>query len=298
MVLPLVAVAAGSAIAGGAAAAFGKKRKAPKIDIAQLLQTIRSGATKQRDIASQASPLLDKRLTEFSEGTRGAFGQFRTEAEKNIDSGVQNLRSLRDVQGSELARTLQERAFRPVRAATDFVRQNLSSTGTGASQQLLAQPTLQASQSFQEGIRDLSSQILSGEIDLTNQANQQKLSLIEAQFGVEKGIFSTVLKFGNQADKDLIRELLSIQDQQTANELGVFGLSASSNVASRSADQRAAADRERELFGIGGNLLGTIFAGQGGQGGGGSSEVTDIRLSPPGAVRESFRAKLPSFNNL
>lgn len=287
-------------IAAGIAAApalFGKKRKAQAPDISRLLGSIKSGADRQRQIAAGLEPKLQKRLDTFRTGSREVFGQFKEGASRQIDVGRESLSELRNVQGSELARTLQERSFRPVRGATEFVRQNLATVKSGAANEALAAPTIEAQRQFGTALNDLTSQILQGDIDLADQANRQKLSLIETELGFEKDILSTIFKTGTQADKDLISEFLSIQRQQTANELQAIQFAESGRLAADSANARASAEREAALFGVGGNLAGTLF-GNIGRGSSPNEGVLSTQVEPQtdGSGRFGFPGNRLSVN--
>lgn len=259
---------AGAAISAGVGL-LGKKRKAPRIDTASLLSTIRSGSDRQREIASGRSSKFQQDLTQFGTDARGSFGSFKTDATTQIAAGKEALSDIRNVQGSRLGRTLQENAFRPVRGATEFIRQNLGSTRTGAANEALSAPVIQAQQQFGQALNDLTSQLQQGEIDLTNQANAQKLNLIEQELGFEQGLLSTIFQQGTAEDKALAAELIQIQSQQTANELQVISLGNLSGLAADSANNAARADRDAALFGVGGQLAGTLleqrFGGKSGE---------------------------------
>ena len=266
------AIAAG--VSSLAAKSFSGRRKsrAPAPEV--LMGANRQGADEQRRVLADLQPKLRDKLNQFRTGAEESFGEYQTKAGEQIDVGKNALSGMRQMQGTQLARTLQERAFKPVRSATEFVRQNLSTTKSGASQEALAAPTMQAQQQYGEALTDLSQQLLQGEINLADQANRQKLELVEQQLGFEQGMLSTVFQFGTQQDKDLARELMDIQSQQTANDLQALSAGQLGQFAARSANTAAAAARDKELYGVGGDLLGSLM-GQMFQGSG-QQEIQDI----------------------
>lgn len=255
-------MALGLAIGAGLAVASAlRRKKSSGVDTGPLLRTIRSGAQNQKNIAAGLQTKLEARRSTFETGARESFGEFKTGALRQIDEGRTALSDLNQIQGTKLARTLQERSFRPVRGATEFVRQNLSTTKSGAANEALAAPAIQAQQQFGQALNDLTSQILQGEIDLANQANVQKLNLVEKEMGFEQGLLATIFKSGSDQDKALVKELLEIQNQQTANELQAIQFGISGNLAADAANSAASSERDAALFGVGGQLSQTLFSG-------------------------------------
>jgi len=261
------APAIGSAIGAMLPAVMGNKRKTKAPDVGGMMNTIQQGAAAQRNYLADLQPKLREKLDTFRTGATESFGKFKEGAAQQIDEGRTALSDMRNTQGTELARTLQERAFRPVRGATEFVRQNLATTKSGAAQEALAAPTIQAQQQYGQALNDLSQQLLQGEIDLADQANKQKLDLVEQELGFEQGMLSAVFQFGTEQDKALARELMEIQSQETANTLQTLSMGTMGQFVAGAANNQAAADRDAALWGAGGNLAGSlieqIFANKG-----------------------------------
>lgn len=254
------APAIGAAVGQMLPALFGKKRKTQAPDIGGMMSTIRAGADQQRRYLQDLQPKLREKLETFRTGATESFGDFKEKAGTQIMEGRDALSDLRNLQGSQLGRTLQENAFRPVRGATEFVRQNLATTKSGAAQEALAAPTIQAQQQYGQALNDLSQQLLAGEINLADQANKQKLELVETELGFEQGMLSTVFQFGTEQDKALARELINIQSQETANVLQTLSMGQMGQFAVGAANNAAAAERDKELWNVGGELAGKLFS--------------------------------------
>ena len=271
-----IGMAAGLALSGAAGMVGNmmskKNQKGP--DIGRLMETINSGSQRQRRTVEGLGNTLTGKLSDFETDQRGAFGEFKQDALKGIDERRTALTDLQNAQGSQLARTMQERAFRPVRGATEFVRQNLATTKSGAAQEALAAPTIEAQQQFGTALNDLTSQIAQGEINLADEASRSKLELVNKELGFEQGLLADVFKFGTDTDKMIAKELLAIEQQQMSNQLQAIGFQISGDLAADAANAAASRGRASGITQIGGQLIGNLAANQGGNSGG--SGITDI----------------------
>ena len=256
--LPLVGSVLGGVLAGQGTKGGGG-RPAP-IDVSNLQRLITEGATKQREQAVRIRPEARALQDEFGRTVQAKLGALSTKREQQKSSFLQALQADQSKIGSTLFNTLQERIFAGVPAAEARIREQAGGAfQTGATQELLAQPTIQASQQLGRSAQDISmqqqQQVAAAQEKLFN-LDQEFLS---QQFGVEKGVLEAALNSGRQ---DLINEanaLIDIADQETADQLSVEKFGLSGGIAQDTAARKASADRRTAQAGLGTELLTTLL---------------------------------------
>lgn len=266
----LLPFAVGTA-AGSLPSLFGKKAKGPSpIDVSALKKLIMQSSERQRDIVGQVRPELTQRTEQFGQDIQSKLEALSTERERGKEQFLTGLEEERAGIGSKLFNVMQERSFRGVPAAEQRIRETLGGQfQSGAAQELLAQPTIEASRGLADIAGDISLQQEQQRMAATEKLFNLDQEFLMDRFGVEKGVLEAALASGRQDLMQEAQSLIDIADQETADLLETEKFGLSGGLAAGQSSARIAQERRASQLGFGSELLTTLlpFLLQGGGGG-------------------------------
>lgn len=259
-------VGAGLTGAGLAGSLFGKKKKAPSIDVAGMRRLIGDYSQKQRDMIGQQfeqlQPLtqqyqqragelgagIEQQYGDIAEQYRGGLGQVGQAEQQTMEQLLANRRTqaARDI-------PLMQQMQREQAAASGLMR-------TGAAGRMMQQPVQQFQQEQSDLYGDLAAQRMGSETQRQQRAlevqREMATSAAAQRLGIDKDSMNTLLQTGRE---DLIRKFADLRGVSTAELNGMLqamGLQTQVDLANTAAENERRQALWSALSGLGGQFMG------------------------------------------